>query len=553
MLDSFDSLSSKPGFNGIASFNPSLLKQEKEKIVWNVNEHAIEVFKDVSDAEEFVKDHPGCMRGEPVVKRMVYFINTNAKKLTEELSGLQNELEVQLKNQLKTHLNTSSLPTDELNKMEKKLSGLIQNLTIKVNGLKLIKSESLDTLKGQIESLKELHSKILERKNYDVYDYNPMVLLMSMSGKDWSDRNNVSILNKKMELYSMECVPKKDPTKNAGFLEKHELPRDTQIAVIGDIHGDDFRLETTLDALQELDFLDDNYRCLPGKEIVFLGDYADRGANSLKVLELIMTLKMENKENIHLIRGNHEDLNTTLGHLDHYAANDPKYKAYLSDKANLSVIDSFYKSLPVGVYLGVKGENDKKEFIQFSHGLFHLYTDPAALLQKKEPHSHIWVDGSSGFSNRIKKFIDEIPQGTVLSKKEIKQREAIKKLQDLEKGIKISFTDVYWLDVGLKLKVRKDTGRVEIPPELISAYLRISGTETDVVKQIYRGHQGAVWSIKGENQKVLATTIDPSKDDTQQVFAVLKTANKVKDWESELLTLSLSSATEDDSDENSDL
>jgi predicted MPP superfamily phosphohydrolase len=154
-----------------------------------------------------------------------------------------------------------------------------------------------------------------------------------------------------MRNYCQECVPSGNQPEMKGFLERHDLCPNSELTVIGDIHGNDLRLDLSLKSLQIRGFLDGNFKCLPGKYIVFLGDFVDRGQNSLKVLELVITIKLENKDQVFLLRGNHEDLETSHGKLHHYAANDSKYLKYITEYKNIVSIRAFYESLPVGLYL----------------------------------------------------------------------------------------------------------------------------------------------------------------------------------------------------------
>ena len=66
--------------------------------------------------------------------------------------------------------------------------------------------------------------------------------------------------------------------------------------IVGDIHGN---IKSLLRIFNKVGF-PDNHR------FVFLGDYVDRGKNSVDVLTLLFSLKCLFPDNIYMIRGNHE-------------------------------------------------------------------------------------------------------------------------------------------------------------------------------------------------------------------------------------------------------
>lgn len=75
--------------------------------------------------------------------------------------------------------------------------------------------------------------------------------------------------------------------------------KNTRTLVISDIHGEYERLMSVLNKA--------DYK--PNKDkIVFIGDYIDRGPDSYKVVRYILQLKAKYKDNVVLLKGNHEDI-----------------------------------------------------------------------------------------------------------------------------------------------------------------------------------------------------------------------------------------------------
>ncbi|WP_407356351.1 metallophosphoesterase [Methanolobus sp. WCC5] len=81
--------------------------------------------------------------------------------------------------------------------------------------------------------------------------------------------------------------------------------RSTNAMIVGDIHGN----------LMALDFLVQVQREMNSTSILFLGDYVDRGRNSVAVLSRLLELKLKGPQTVILLRGNHEtpEMNRAYG------------------------------------------------------------------------------------------------------------------------------------------------------------------------------------------------------------------------------------------------
>lgn len=90
--------------------------------------------------------------------------------------------------------------------------------------------------------------------------------------------------------------------------ESNIQPVSAPVTLCGDIHGQFFDLLELFRIGGEL----------PGKNYVFMGDFVDRGYNSVETFELLMCYKIKYPSHITLLRGNHESRQITVvyGFLD---------------------------------------------------------------------------------------------------------------------------------------------------------------------------------------------------------------------------------------------
>ena len=107
-----------------------------------------------------------------------------------------------------------------------------------------------------------------------------------------------------------------------GFLKKSPILEAVKppVYVIGDLHGNIFDLLRILNCTGKP----------PNVQLMFLGDYVDRGEFSIEVVTLLFALYCKYPTNVTLIRGNHEFqcLNATYGFQDEVNARYPGTDLY---------------------------------------------------------------------------------------------------------------------------------------------------------------------------------------------------------------------------------
>lgn len=92
-----------------------------------------------------------------------------------------------------------------------------------------------------------------------------------------------------------------DKAKEILMNESNVQPVNSPVTVCGDIHGQ-------FQDLLELFRIGGN---CPETNYLFMGDYVDRGYNSVETVTLLVALKVRYKERITILRGNHESRQIT--------------------------------------------------------------------------------------------------------------------------------------------------------------------------------------------------------------------------------------------------
>lgn len=148
---------------------------------------------------------------------------------------------------------------------------------------------------------------------------------------DWIARlrDNHQILPER--LLKVACLKLKEILIEENNVQPVQLP----VVICGDIHGQFFDLLELFNIGGQI----------PSKNYIFMGDFVDRGYNSVETFQLLLMLKIRHPAHITLIRGNHESRQITqvYGFYDECLrkygnANPWKYCTEIFDYLTLSAI-----------------------------------------------------------------------------------------------------------------------------------------------------------------------------------------------------------------------
>lgn len=155
--------------------------------------------------------------------------------------------------------------------------------------------------------------------------------------------------NMKKELIAKLCEEVQKILMNESSLVRVRSP----IKIFGNIHGqfgDLMKLFDNFGSPSDAIFDGD----IDSIDYLFLGDYVDRGCNSIEVIVLLFALKLKYPDQIHLLRGNHEDrvVNKIYGFAEECAS---KFAEDTSDPSSLfQRINKVFEFLPMAAIIDNK-------------------------------------------------------------------------------------------------------------------------------------------------------------------------------------------------------
>ncbi|PIA39422.1 hypothetical protein AQUCO_02600105v1 [Aquilegia coerulea] len=176
----------------------------------------------------------------------------------------------------------------------------------------LVRQLSLDQFENESRRMSPLNSDTTyPTKKFFTRQKSPQGLHKKIISALLRPRNWKAPTNRRFFLDSYEVGELCYAAEQIFMHEPTVLQLKAPIKVFGDLHGqfgdlmrlfDEYGFPSTAGDITYIDYL-------------FLGDYVDRGQHSLETITLLLALKIEYPENVHLIRGNHEaaDINALFG------------------------------------------------------------------------------------------------------------------------------------------------------------------------------------------------------------------------------------------------
>lgn len=174
-------------------------------------------------------------------------------------------------------------------------------------------------------------------------------------------------------------VPAQEQISSATITIKKIVQPEEKIFIKGDLHGDNKAIPTMISYLQKQDLMDQNLAIKDHVFLVFLGDYIDRGPNSIDVIRQITQLKKINPEKVFLLRGNHEEKRFLFQKSPHALINQIKRIPSIYRENRLIWGEKMYEisqsllyafsQMPEMLFIGTKqGKKNKTNYLLLLHG-----------------------------------------------------------------------------------------------------------------------------------------------------------------------------------------
>jgi len=110
------------------------------------------------------------------------------------------------------------------------------------------------------------------------------------------------------------------------------------VIIVGDIHGQFYDMIHMFEKV-----VDNRKNTLPQTNMLFLGDYVDRGNYSIEVCIFLFSLKINFPKEVTLLRGNHESVAMT----EHFTFREEVLRKYDNDEQVFDAFIEAFEAMPI--------------------------------------------------------------------------------------------------------------------------------------------------------------------------------------------------------------
>jgi hypothetical protein len=294
-----------------------------------------------------------------------------------------------------------------------------------------------------------------------------------------------------------------------GFSEKTYVDKGSHVVSFADLHSDLMTLLALLDLLVETKFCDNKHRVRKDMQILQLGDISDRGPNWFETLSIALLLRIINRDNVHFLRGNHEDVEVNLMY-----GEDQQWV-----KDHRESLTLCYQTLPVTFRIaereGRLEKGGRKEALHATHGLFSTLIDPFEpeklakpyyVIRRNPPPTERIIQLSFGDGVAGRETKHSIAAGAVIALQEI-EKNILEERRRARSPICTPLGMHLWSDVdeGNGFFVASEQRGLLVSPDMIRLSMQCGCTEI-CDKFLIRGHFHFFEEMVGGG-KVFGTTL----------------------------------------------
>ena len=281
----------------------------------------------------------------------------------------------------------------------------------------MIKTVHIDDLSTESQRLDPRYYKGVEKKTSFIDTLYSTFLLYFLKPREWETVTNSSVFPVKIEIIKSLCdevikILKQTPT--LVYLKPG-------VKIFGSIHGQYGELLRFFDKFGVPDNNPIHKKTdIEALDFLFLGNYVDRGKHSLEVILLLLALKLKFPQQIHLLRGSHEDREINKKDGLAYECESRLGEDHSNPNSVFSKLNEVFEYLPLAAVLGNKilcvhsgiGENVQTlNQIQKIKRPFKLNHVDQSALEQKIVFDILWSDPvleltqKENKSNEIREYI----------------------------------------------------------------------------------------------------------------------------------------------------